>query len=355
MTTLAERASGILERGDVERLELSRRGELLAQLYGDGEPRWVALTEQGERQLDPGQDSELPLSARLAGLRREQGASVLAWRPGRRMVVRVRRSDLPQGSAVVKALRAGRMRQALERHVEGSRAARAASLAAPEVLAVEPESASFTLSWLGDARVVVSGDRAEAFARLGRALSRFQSEEAGPELAAHGVDAELDVLQELAAKAIKLRGALPSGWERAQATVERALRASAGAASVRTHRDLHDGQLLERDGTLALLDFDLLCRADEALDPANLLAHLELRALQGLTDAAGARACAEAFRAGYGRADDRDRERRLSVWGAASALRLALVYHLRPPYAQLGPVLVGRALARLAEERHGIR
>ncbi len=353
MTTLAEQAARlVVEHAEVERLELSRHGELLFQLGAGGEPRWAVVTEQGERELDPEQDWELPFSGKLALLRREQEASLLSWRPGRRMVVRLRRDDAPCGVAVVKALRAGRMSRALARQAEGSRVARAAGLGAAEVLAVEPESAAFVLSDLGQGHVPLGVDRAASFARLGAALNRFQRADSCLELELHGVDAELEVLRVLAAKAVRLRGGLPEGWEAALPLVEQALRSAGDGPAVRAHRDLHDGQLLEHEGGLALIDFDLLCLADEALDPGNLLAHLELRALQGLVPTEGARACAAAFRAGYARADEPDLERRIRAWGAAAFLRLALVHHLRPPWAHLGPVLVQRAIERLDELAH---
>ena len=45
----------------------------------------------------------------------------------------------------------------------------------------------------------------------------------------------------------------------------------------------------------------------------------------------------------------------LAAWRAAALLRLALVYHLRPPYARLGPGLVERAQTWLREVRRGAR
>jgi hypothetical protein len=355
VTAAAEQASGIVQRRSVERLELSRRGEVLAQLAEEGEPRWIAVGERDERELDPAEDRDLPLASALPSLRRSQGAVLLAWKPGRRMVVRVQRPEAPERFTVLRGLRSGRFRQALERHMEGGRAARASGLVAAEVLDEDPETASFAMSWLGDVRVAVAAKNADSFARLGAALARFQRAESAVELVPHGVEDELRVLQDLAEKSVRLRGALPAGWDDARSRLVRALRSCPAAAAVRTHRDLHDGQLLETRAGLALLDFDLLARADEALDPANLLAHLELRVLQGQAELAGARACAEAFRAGFGRTSEPALEQRLKAWHGAALLRLSLVYHLRPPFAHLGAVLVERASARLSEAPRGDR
>ncbi|MEZ5973836.1 MAG: phosphotransferase [Planctomycetota bacterium] len=51
-------------------------------------------------------------------------------------------------------------------------------------------------------------------------------------------------------------------------------------AWVACHRDLHDGQILISGGRPVLLDLDLLCAADPALDAGNLTAHFLLRELQ---------------------------------------------------------------------------
>lgn len=49
------------------------------------------------------------------------------------------------------------------------------------------------------------------------------------------------------------------------------------------HRDFHDKQVLVADdGTVGILDFDLMALGDPALDLANLLAHLDLRHGQGM-------------------------------------------------------------------------
>ena len=59
-----------------------------------------------------------------------------------------------------------------------------------------------------------------------------------------------------------------------QARDEIARAAVPGQRSVLAHRDLHDGQFLVDGGTIALLDFDLLARAEPELDVANLLEHV---------------------------------------------------------------------------------
>jgi hypothetical protein len=97
------------------------------------------------------------------------------------------------------------------------------------------------------------------------------------------------------------------------------------------HRDLHDGQLvLSDDGGfrsagVGLLDFDLMAAGDPALDLANLIEHLRLRARQGvLADADGAVA---ALLEGY--RPDPDTLGRVADYRSLTARRLAAVYAFR--------------------------
>ena len=93
------------------------------------------------------------------------------------------------------------------------------------------------------------------------------------------------------------------------------------------HRDLHDRQVLVADdGSVGLLDFDLLAAGEPALDLANLVSHLELRERQGLLpDAAPMR---EAVLDGY--RPSSAVLARLPAHAAATGLRLAAVYAFRP-------------------------
>ncbi|WP_157937001.1 glycosyltransferase family protein [Geodermatophilus chilensis] len=111
------------------------------------------------------------------------------------------------------------------------------------------------------------------------------------------------------------------------ASVRDALRATAPDPAVPLHRDLHDRQVLVAgDGSVGLLDFDLLAAGEPALDLANLLAHLSLRQRQGLVaDAAPLRAAVlEGYRPSSAVAA------RVPVHEATTRLRLAAVYAFRP-------------------------
>jgi aminoglycoside phosphotransferase (APT) family kinase protein len=98
------------------------------------------------------------------------------------------------------------------------------------------------------------------------------------------------------------------------------------------HRDLHDTQIVLQDGEpVALLDLALATYGDPALDLANLLVHIDLRARQGLCSTRRARMVATGVLDGY--SADPDLLRRLPAYAASTRLRLAGVYAFRetPP------------------------
>ncbi|MDP9398929.1 MAG: phosphotransferase, partial [Actinomycetota bacterium] len=102
------------------------------------------------------------------------------------------------------------------------------------------------------------------------------------------------------------------------------------------HRDLHDKQVLVGAGasgapSLGILDADLAAIGEPALDLANLLVHLDLRAAQGTVPVATAQACVEAVLAGYD--PDDEVRRRLPAYALATRLRLLGVYAFRPASA----------------------
>ena len=197
----------------------------------------------------------------------------------------------------------------------------------------------------------------ELFFRLGSELRAFQDSRhgagAGP-LAQHGPSAELALLDRLATRYRALEGDPPPRWDATREELAKRARQLEGLELRPCHRDLHDGQLLVQGDGIALLDLDLLCRADATLDPANFLAHLALRELQGVpgVDEESVLACGQAFLEGLDRADATGFWRRLRYHQAASFLRLALVYGLRPRWSRLAPSLVDLA-GRCLRQRHG--
>jgi len=100
------------------------------------------------------------------------------------------------------------------------------------------------------------------------------------------------------------------------------------------HRDFYDKQVLIAPGRTTLLDFDNAAYSDPALDYANFLAHLTLRAYQHPEITGDLKQASEAFAGGYGEIDSNFAER-AGWWKAASLARIAVLYTLRPRWRSI--------------------
>jgi aminoglycoside phosphotransferase (APT) family kinase protein len=119
----------------------------------------------------------------------------------------------------------------------------------------------------------------------------------------------------------------PAAWQEREAQAA-GLLAETPPALALLHRDLHDTQIVLQDGEpVAFLDLDHATYGDPALDLANLLVHIDLRARQGLCSERRARMCATAVVEGY--SPDPKLLRRLPAYAASTRLRLAGVYSFR--------------------------
>ena len=95
------------------------------------------------------------------------------------------------------------------------------------------------------------------------------------------------------------------------------------------HRDFYDKQIfIQPEGRVGLLDFDTLAIGEPALDLANFLVHLQLRALQGLCSQQWASRTATVIVDSYAPAEAV--LQRLNAYADATRLRLACVYAFRP-------------------------
>jgi hypothetical protein len=331
---------------EVVRVDVDERGGLVLTADGAGRTRWFTHDERGLVERFPQDDPALPLAARL---RETRGWRVLAYRPGRRMVVLAERD----GRAVVlKGHKRARAARAAARHGLAEGAMGRGAFRVPRLLHLDGEHETLVFEHLAAGEVELGAESAPLYARLGERLGVFQADEfqeaeGAADLVVFGPRDELAVL---AAWERKVRSAaeLPAGWEAARSRLaehsERLPEPRLGPC----HRDLHDRQVHLLGADVVLFDFDLLCRADVALDPGNLAAHLRWRALQGLhgASAASARALEAAFRAGLERARDALDpllEPRLAFYTASALLRLALVYRLRPRWSARVTGLVAAA------------
>ncbi|RJK93754.1 phosphotransferase [Vallicoccus soli] len=268
-----------------------------------------------------GADRRLPALAPLAA---RPGARLAAHRPERRGVV----GDAD--GTWTKVVRPGRSR-AVE---AAARAAAVPGVRVPEVLAADHARGTVTTAALpGRALHDLLGDpgvpavAVEAACRAtGAALAALHAAPLPEGAVAHGAAAELAVLEGWLAAA-REHGALAGSP--GTGAVREALAAGRPGPPVRLHRDLHDKQVLvDGEGAVGVLDFDLAAAGEAALDLANLLEHLALRAAQGRCSPALAAACRAAVLDGY--RPDPGVLARLDAYAAATRLRLLAVYAFRP-------------------------
>jgi streptomycin 6-kinase len=282
-----------------------------------------------------GADRGLPL---LHGLVAQRGAELVAHRPDRRAVVRVDRERY------LKVLRPGRtgdvVRPLAQDPPEGIRL--------PRVLEVDDATGLVALSAVpgqtlhdrlaGDTRA--DEELAARVTQVGSALRAWHHHGTRAPLVVHDGAAETASAYRWLEAAGQYGLLDPAQWRGRLAVVASRLSGSP-AELVVLHRDLHDKQvLLEDSGPVGLLDLDLAACGDPALDLANLLVHVELRALQGHCSDARARACAAALIEGYSPAPAV--LARLAFYAAATRLRLAGLYCFRPAPAGMVDELVRR-------------
>lgn len=339
-----ESSAGARGGSRVERVDVGKDGTLeLLEAATDGR-HWWRFEQAGLREHLPAQDRKLALARQCAALHAD-GYELAAWRPGRRIVLR--HDAAP--AHLLKGYREVALPAALERARIGSAACERVGVRAPLVEAVLPEWDAYRMSRLPGEPLDLLTAPPDRFFRLGQALREWQEHPAA--LGTHAHEDEVEVVAAWSRRCELARDALPAPW---RSTLD-GLRALAArlprAAPVLCHRDLHEGQILVSGADFGLLDFDLLCRADPCLDPANLIAHLALRTLQEQTPALDLEfdRCVQALLEGLDRETEPGFWPRLRFYESASLLRLALVYSLRPRWSHVTPRLAELARRCLEE------
>ncbi|WP_337059784.1 hypothetical protein [Kineococcus sp. G2] len=284
---------------------------------------------------------------------RRAGAAVVGHRAGKRAVLRTGPAHAPR--EFVKVARPAATRDALER-LDAVRAALGEHPDRPGLVEVTARSEGVLRlrPAAGTALSALLGPRAgpahlvrcrAAGHRTALATGALAAAPAGA-LPEHDAHREAGVLERWAGDA-RAFGVLPPPLagrlvSRAAEVADR-LRALPPAPAVASHRDLHDGQVLVRsapDGIapgVTFLDVDTAARAHPCLDPANLLAHLDLALVRGAAPAAVA-ALTAGLREGWAagghplRATGPDA---LAAWRAAARLRLVAVHAFRGPVDDL--------------------
>jgi hypothetical protein len=293
------------------------------------------------------QDPAIPLS-RLA---RKRGLEVLGYRPGRRLVAAGRQDGI---DLVWKGYRRGKMAEHARKYQLAAKALNGAEAGAVSVVEVDPAGDCLTMRREAGRRPRIAADRRADLQLMGAGTRRLQAFEDGSGvLEAFGRRQELAVLGERIRRLNLAGGSPPARWEELRGRLEELATLAPAAQAVTAHRDLHDGQWLVHRRRPCLLDFDLLCRAEPELDPANFLAHLELRRLQrpARISSGDLQACRGAFLAGLGQPDEPDSRARMLFYQAAAFARLALVYQLRPRWAGLVDDLITLGQQRVEDLR----
>jgi len=334
----------------VVRVDVRRDGALDLCLEHAGALHWFRFTGDGLVRCEPGRDDALALSGEL-DRRHEEGWNVLAYRPGRRLVV-----DLPgsAGRLVAKGYRKRRAQAAAQSHAIAARINKGSAFRVPRLMQDDSFPDTLIFERFPGRELGLGKEDKSRFFAIGVALRRLQEAGCDECLESFTADDELAVLERWERAHEAALGGPPREW------CDNRERASALRSELPEpihslcHRDLHDGQLLVSEGGVALLDFDLLCCADVALDPANLLAHLSLRAMQGLRGATeqSVLACSELFMDGLGHQADEGFWTRLRFYESTSFLRLALIYALRPRWRHLQGQLIEMARLCLVELEH---
>ena len=167
-----------------------------------------------------------------------------------------------------------------------------------------------------------------------------------PDAQPYSIIDEMETIQ----KKIKLCGDIfPTIRERLQTIFERLSKESSDEnISACVHGDFHDKQVLYSAKRSTLLDCDNMKLADPASDYGNFLAHLILRRIQFPELAGNIEAGMRTFARTYAE-DNNDFKLRARWWVAATLVRLAVLYSLRPKWRACVPDILretGRTLER---------
>lgn len=328
---------------EIIRVDVGDKGDVTLSARDGTGMRWFVLDDRGLIERHPERDPKLPLANRL---RRTDDWTVLSYRPGRRMVVLVRQGECRN---VIKGHKKARSARAAVHQSMAEKAMRRGAFRVPRLLQHDGAHEALVFEYLDAREVELGAESVPHYARLGRQLAAFQEDAGADELKAFTPRDEFAVLERWREKVQMATGSVPSGWSEAFERLRQDAEHLPPPRFGLCHRDLHDRQVHLEGDDVAVLDFDLLCRADVALDAGNLVAHLRWRSAQGLHGAteASTQALEQAFLEGLGRAREPGFDVRLAFYIAGTFLRLALVYRVRPRWGQRVSELVSWAAATL--------
>ena len=285
-----------------------------------------------------------------------EAARLVRHKPGRRCLIdyALRVGDPPTPRALLGKCRARgadlrtlRVVQALRRAgLDGREGVLvpAAVGALPELGMWLQEKVAGEAAWSG-----LAGPEGEALAsRIADALHRLHTA-AVEAPRRHDAGDELRILAERLRALAEQRPAWSERLERLLAACRRLAAGLPAAPPCGIHRDFYPDQVIVNGARLALIDLDLYCAGDPALDAGNLSAHLAEWALRSRGDAG---ALADRERAFEERFLERSGAGRRGAVRAWTTLALARLVPLGAGFPERRPF--GGALLELCEERLGL-
>ncbi len=324
--------NGIL--GEVAKVEVTSKGAVQLQLVIDGRCCWFAWEDGEIIELHAARDSAIPLADRLNDESFAANISLLSYRPGRRLTLVDHTGTYPR---VLKGFRRGRLKGKIRRYEIARAAFASGGVHVPEFAEYPAADDTLTMTLESGEHLSMSADTTILFNTIGEGLRGFQNYDALEDEGPFTGEDELQVIDKRAAGLQQLAATLPEHWSNLRERLSDALAGLTPAVIGLAHRDLHDKQFLQQPDHVALFDFDLMTRADVALDPANFLAHMVLRKMQGMKGVTQSSidACGKKFLQGLARNEEPGFWERLRFYQASTFCRLALVYAVRPQWAGL--------------------
>lgn len=321
------------------KLDIGRQGQLSAELTVSDRLHWVAWNGAGLQSLAPEQDRKIPLGKLLRRSGAPEDIHVLSYRPGRRLTILDRGTPKPR---ILKGFRKSHFNRSVEKYELAHTALSGRGVQTPEIVDVNRKYCCLVMVYEAGNPLQLSTESMDAFHLIGECLAGFQAVESPMALDEWHAEDELENLDRQSDRQTLLGLAPSNAWLELRERLGAVLQSLPQALTGLCHRDLHDKQFIQHSHYLTLLDFDLLCRANVAVDPANLLAHMRLRQLQGRLGATpvSTDVCGKRLLEGLARNGQAGFWEWLRFYQATTFARLALLYALRPAWADLTPDLI---------------
>ena len=328
-----------LSREQIRRVSIERSGDIHIETYDADKSRFFIFAGNALREFQPKNDLKVPLANKLFGEEFATHHQVISYRPGRRIVIE---SVGKESAYIIKGYKKHRSAEAAKRYTIAASICESSGFDVPKLLQYETDQDCLVMSKRQGQTPGITESAAKVWRGIGISLKRFQQSPLTGELPTFSFNNELDVLRERARRFLLCKSTLPSNWSGAFERLTEVTRNLPPAVNGLAHRDLHDGQFIVSGNTTSLLDFDLMCVADVALDAGNLLAHMKLRIAQKKPESGDSAflLCSDSFLQGLGRQRDPNFKWRLTYYQATTFYRLALLYALRPRWSHLTGALV---------------